>query len=75
MTQPDMRDLMAREGATVISGTPEEFKKVIAADLTRWSKLIRDRNITKEARQNKMTIFWIGPEATCSSSRRGTWRV
>ncbi|MDM0022238.1 tripartite tricarboxylate transporter substrate binding protein [Variovorax saccharolyticus] len=48
MSQPDMRDLMAREGASIMAGSPEDLKKVIAADLARWSKLIRDRDIKME---------------------------
>ncbi|HSV79432.1 MAG TPA: tripartite tricarboxylate transporter substrate binding protein [Ramlibacter sp.] len=43
--QPDIRELLAREGATPKPGTPEELGKLIAFELGRWSRLIRERNI------------------------------
>lgn len=45
---PDVRDLLAREGAIPRPGTPEEFGKLISADLTRWSKLIKEAHIQTE---------------------------
>ena len=45
---PDVRALLAREGATPRPGTPEEFGKFISAELARWSKLIKEAQIQTE---------------------------
>lgn len=48
LAQPDMRELLAREGATPRIGTPEDLRKLVTLELSRWSKLIKDRNIRFE---------------------------
>ena len=48
LAQPDVREVLAREGATPKPGTPEEFGKLIPAELARWTKLIKDANIQTE---------------------------
>jgi tripartite-type tricarboxylate transporter receptor subunit TctC len=48
LTQPDVRDLLAREGATPKPGTPEDFGTLIRFDLARWSKLIKQARIPME---------------------------
>jgi len=45
---PEMQEVLAREGATPRPGTPEAFGKLISADLTRWTKLIKDAHIQVE---------------------------
>ena len=45
---PDVRDLLAREGATPRPGTPDEFGNLIRAELARWSKLIKEARIQTE---------------------------
>ena len=45
---PEVRDLLAREGATPRPGTPEEFGKLIRSELARWSQLIKDARIQIE---------------------------
>ena len=45
---PDVKEVLAREGAEPRPSTPEEFGKLISADLTRWAKLIKDTNIKVE---------------------------
>ena len=45
---PDVRDLLAREGAEPLPGTPEQFGKLIRSELTRWTRLIKDANIHPE---------------------------
>ena len=45
---PEVRTTLAREGATPRPGTPEEFGKLISAELARWGKLIKDANIQTE---------------------------
>ena len=39
---PDVREALAREGATPQPGTPEDFGNLIRSELTRWSRLIKD---------------------------------
>ena len=48
LTQPEVRDVLAREGATSTPGAPDAFGKLIPFELARWSKLIKDANITTE---------------------------
>jgi tripartite-type tricarboxylate transporter receptor subunit TctC len=45
---PEMREVLAREGATPRPSTPEDFGKLISSDLARWSKLIKDSHIQVE---------------------------
>jgi tripartite-type tricarboxylate transporter receptor subunit TctC len=45
---PEIREVLAREGAEPRPSTPEEFGKLISADLARWSKLIKDTHIKVE---------------------------
>jgi tripartite-type tricarboxylate transporter receptor subunit TctC len=44
----DVRDLLAREGATPRPGTPEEFGNLIRSEVARWSQLIKDAHIELE---------------------------
>lgn len=48
LSQPDIRDLLAREAAVPRPGTPEAFGKIIATDLERWTQLIHDAHIQLE---------------------------
>jgi len=45
---PEVREQLAREGAAPKPGTPEEFGKLISAELARWGKLIKEANIQTE---------------------------
>jgi len=45
---PDVKELLAREGAHPQPGTPEEFAALIRSDLARWGQLIKERNIQIE---------------------------
>jgi tripartite-type tricarboxylate transporter receptor subunit TctC len=45
LAQPDVREVIARDGATPAPGTPEAFGKLITFDLARWSKLVKAANI------------------------------
>lgn len=44
----DVKELLAREGATAQPSTPEEFENVIKSDITRWTRLIKDTGIQIE---------------------------
>ena len=48
LAMPEVRDLLAREGAVPHPGTPEQFATLIGSDLARWNKLIKDANIQTE---------------------------
>jgi tripartite-type tricarboxylate transporter receptor subunit TctC len=45
---PEVREVLAREGAEPRPSTPDEFGKLIASDLARWGKLIKEANIKVE---------------------------
>jgi tripartite-type tricarboxylate transporter receptor subunit TctC len=45
---PEIREVLAREGAEPRPTTPADFGKLISTDLARWSKLIKDTNIKVE---------------------------
>ena len=48
LASPDIKELLAREGASPRPGTPEDFGKLIRSDITRWNRLIKDANIQIE---------------------------
>jgi tripartite-type tricarboxylate transporter receptor subunit TctC len=48
LVQPEVRELLAREVAVPTPGTPDDFGKLMAFEVTRWSKLIKDANIKME---------------------------
>ncbi|WP_028600897.1 tripartite tricarboxylate transporter substrate binding protein [Ottowia thiooxydans] len=45
LTQPDIKEAMAREAATTTPGTPEQFTSLMKSEVNRWSKLITEKNI------------------------------
>ena len=45
LAMPDVKEILAREGATPQPNTPEEFGALIRSDLARWTQLIKERNI------------------------------
>ncbi len=48
LAMADVKELLAREGATAQPGTPDDLGTLIKTDLARWSKLIKDNNIQVE---------------------------
>jgi len=48
LAQPETKEVLAREAAVPTPSTPEQFGKVIADDLVRWTKVIKDNNIQVE---------------------------
>jgi tripartite-type tricarboxylate transporter receptor subunit TctC len=40
--QPDLRERLAALGAEVLAGTPHEFADYIAAEIPKWSIVVRD---------------------------------
>ena len=45
---PEMEPKLEAIGATAGGGTPEEFRRFLAQETTRWGKLVRERNIRVE---------------------------
>jgi tripartite-type tricarboxylate transporter receptor subunit TctC len=45
---PEVKEVLAAEGATPHPSTPEVFGTLIRMDLARWSRLIKDANIQVE---------------------------
>ncbi|HSV83998.1 MAG TPA: tripartite tricarboxylate transporter substrate binding protein [Ramlibacter sp.] len=48
MSQPDMRELLARDAATPKTGTPAALGQLISAELSRWTRLVKDANLRLE---------------------------
>jgi tripartite-type tricarboxylate transporter receptor subunit TctC len=42
----DLRDKIMEEGNVVLGGTIQEFNELIANDSAKWSKIIKDGNIS-----------------------------
>ena len=45
---PDIRERMVNEGAKPVGDTPAEFGKFLREEITRWTKIIREKNIKAE---------------------------
>lgn len=45
---PEVRERLAAQGVDVQSSTPEEFSKMLAADMTRWAKVVERAGIKVE---------------------------
>jgi tripartite-type tricarboxylate transporter receptor subunit TctC len=45
LADPSMKARIAQLGAEVLSGTPADFSRLIAADTEKWARIIRAANI------------------------------
>ena len=48
MSAPDVRDRLAADGAEPTTGTPEQFGAFVRAEITRWTKVVKDAGIVAE---------------------------
>lgn len=48
LAQPDVKELLSREGVAPEPGTPGEFGALIGSELARWKRLIKDNHIQTE---------------------------
>jgi 2-methylcitrate dehydratase PrpD len=60
---------LAQEGATVLAGTPESFGKRLRSELARWTRLIKDANITMPFQENPMSSVAVAPMETPTTAR------
>jgi tripartite-type tricarboxylate transporter receptor subunit TctC len=48
LKQPDVQEKLRADGREPAHSTPEEFARVVARDITTWSKVVRNGNIKIE---------------------------
>lgn len=48
LQDPDMRGMLTRQGADPLTSSPEEFTNVIAADIVKWSKVVKAAGVKVE---------------------------
>jgi tripartite-type tricarboxylate transporter receptor subunit TctC len=48
LTSPDVKEALRREAANPAPGTPEDFGKLIVAEMARWKKVVDDAHIERE---------------------------
>jgi tripartite-type tricarboxylate transporter receptor subunit TctC len=48
LKEPEVRTKLAGQGAVPIGGSPADFDKFIRADIAKWEKLVKERNIKPE---------------------------
>jgi len=45
---PDVRERIVSTGSTIVGSTPEQFAAVIASEVTKWAKVVRESGATAE---------------------------
>jgi tripartite-type tricarboxylate transporter receptor subunit TctC len=48
MNDPSVKQKLADQGLTVAGDTPEQFRGFIAAETTKWAKVIKDAGVSME---------------------------
>jgi len=48
LTTRDTPESLAKQGAQVITSTPDELKMLVQKDIEKWSKIIQETGITAE---------------------------
>ena len=48
MKEPDVAKKFADQGADIVTSSPDEFGKLVQAELAKWSKLIQTAKITAD---------------------------
>lgn len=48
LADPGMKERFEKQGAEIIAGAPEALTRLLREDQSKWSKLIRDKNIVAE---------------------------
>jgi tripartite-type tricarboxylate transporter receptor subunit TctC len=42
LQRPDVRDKLAEDGSEAVGNTPEDFRKFLNADVSKWAKLVKE---------------------------------
>jgi tripartite-type tricarboxylate transporter receptor subunit TctC len=48
LQEPSVREILAREGADAAPTSPEEFARIVAADVAKWAKVVKSAGIRLE---------------------------
>jgi tripartite-type tricarboxylate transporter receptor subunit TctC len=48
LTTTDARESLAKQGAEVVTSSPDAFKSLVENEVAKWSKVIQDTGITAE---------------------------
>jgi tripartite-type tricarboxylate transporter receptor subunit TctC len=48
LDQASVRDALEKQGLAISGGSPAKFAALIAKDLPRWAKVVKDANIAPE---------------------------
>ena len=48
LAMPEVRDILAREGAAPRPGTPDDLRQLISSEYNRWTRLIKEADIQTE---------------------------
>mgnify|MGYP000951482609 CR=1 FL=1 len=46
LSRPDVREAMAKQGVEVVTSTPEELGSLVATEIGRWGKVVKDAGIS-----------------------------
>jgi tripartite-type tricarboxylate transporter receptor subunit TctC len=45
LKRPDVRDLLAKQGVEILTSTPAELQSLVAVEIERWGKVVKERGI------------------------------
>jgi len=48
LASPEVKEQFAKQGLVPVGGTPQELTELIAKDLPRWAKVVKDAGISLE---------------------------
>jgi tripartite-type tricarboxylate transporter receptor subunit TctC len=46
LKRPDIREIMAKQGVEIVTSTPDELGKMVAMEIGRWGKVVKDAGIS-----------------------------
>jgi tripartite-type tricarboxylate transporter receptor subunit TctC len=48
LAMPEIRDKLAQQGVTARGSTPDEMRRLLAADIDKWRRVIEQANIERQ---------------------------
>ena len=48
LRDPEVVKKLAEQGADVVTGSPDQFGKLVQSEVAKWSKLVKDAKITAD---------------------------